>query len=75
VEANRFVRAADPRMALSTAERMSPAYTGVWMLTACAPSVDAPEARAVEVPFVGYRKAVVTRAPGGVRFGVFEARR
>ena len=72
VEASHFVRAADPRIALSTAERMSPAYTGVWMLTACAERVDAPEASVVEVPFVGRRKAVVTRAPGGVRFGVFE---
>ena len=72
VEASRIVRSADPRVALSTAERMSPAYTGVWMLTACAERVDAPEGKVVEVPFVGRRKAVVTRAPGGVRFGVFE---
>ncbi len=72
VEANRFVRRADPRIAQSTAERMSPAYTGVWMLTACVESVIAPEASVVEVPFVGRRRAVVTRAPGGVRFGVFE---
>lgn len=72
VETSRFVRSADPRVTLPTAERMSPAYTGVWMLTACAERVDAPEATVVEVPFVGRRKAVVTRAPGGVRFGVFE---
>lgn len=73
VEASRFVRAADPRVALSTSDRMSPAYTGVWMLTSCAPRVDAAEAAVVEVPFVGRRKAVVTRAPGGARFGVFES--
>jgi hypothetical protein len=72
VEASRFERSADPRSAIATAERMSPAYTGVWMLTACAERVTAPEAAVVEVPFVGRRKAVVTRAPGGVRFGVFE---
>jgi catechol 2,3-dioxygenase-like lactoylglutathione lyase family enzyme len=71
VDAAQFTRLADPRAAVATADRMSPAYTGVWMLTASVVA-HSPETMLVEVPFIGRRRAVVTRAPGGVRFGVFE---
>jgi catechol 2,3-dioxygenase-like lactoylglutathione lyase family enzyme len=72
VEGIHFERTADPRATRETAERMSPAYTGVWMLTASVDRLEDMAGSEVEVPFVGRRRAVVTRAPGGVRFGVFE---
>ena len=80
VEVLQFDRSADPRPSLHTANRLSPEFTGPWMLTAaaldgCLDLVAEHLGVAVveaDVPFVGRTRAVVTRAPGGVPFGVFE---
>ncbi len=75
VEVSEYRRFADPRVGVPTAARMSPRYTGVWMLTASTDRLPPGDPRIadVDVPFIGRRKAIVGRAPSGVRFGVFEA--
>jgi hypothetical protein len=75
VEVTSYKRIADPREAMDTAPRMSPRYTGVWMLTTAVDRLPEGDPRIVDcdVPFVGRTRAIVSRAPGGVRFGMFEA--
>jgi len=74
VEASLYRRLADPRETIATAPRMSPRYTGVWMLTASVARLPEDDPRIVDcdIPFVGRSRAIVGRAPGGVRFGVYE---
>lgn len=75
IEASEYRRLADPRPPIDRSIRMSPRHTGVWMLTASTTRLPEGDRRIIDcdVPFVGRTRAIVTRAPGGVRFGVFEA--
>lgn len=75
IAVSEYRRFADPRLPVDRAPRMSPRYTGVWMLTASTGQLPAADSRIIrcQVPFVGPTHAIVTRAPGGVRFGVYEA--
>lgn len=75
IEASEYRRLADPRAPIDRSPRMSPRYTGVWMLTTSTSRLPEGDRRIIDcdVPFVGRTRAIVSRAPGGVRFGVFEA--